>query len=127
MSKEARNKRPVVSPAVAEKIRELGKLIAQERFGPEGVPIDITFSEIEEIGHQAGQMVAAQVDRELVGDHQEHFADEQACPQCGQPCASRPCERDLTTRDGRMGLPEAVCYCPTCRRSFFPSADSLEA
>lgn len=127
MGKEARKNRSVASPAAAEKIQELAALIARERFGPEGVPKDITFSEIEQIGHQTGQMVAAQVDRELVGDHQEHFADEQACPQCGQPCASKPCERELTTRDGTMELPESVCYCRSCRRSFFPSAGSVEA
>ena len=127
MSKKARKNRPVASPAVSERIQELAALIARERFGPEGVPKDITFSEIEEIGHQAGQMVAAEVDRELVGDHQEHFADEQACPQCGQRCASQPSERELTTRDGTMELPESVCYCLSCRRSFFPSAGSVEA
>ena len=127
MSKEARNARRVASPAVAEKMKELAVLVAWERFGPEGVPIDITFSEIEEIGHETGQMVAAHVDHKLVEDHQEHFTDEQACPQCGKPCASRPCKRELTTRDGAMELAETACRCPSCRRSFFPSAGSLEA
>ena len=127
MSKEARNKRPTASPAVVEKLKELAELIARERFGRQGVPLDITFSEIEEIGHQAGQMVAAQVDHQLVTEHQDHFADEQACPQCGQPCASKPCERELTTRDGTMELPESICYCPKCRRSFFPSTSPFES
>ena len=114
-------------PAVAGKMKELAALIALERFGPEGVPIDITFSQIEEIGHQAGQMVAAQVDPRLVNDHQEHFTQEQSCPQCGRPCASRPCERELTTRDGAIDLTEAACRYSNCRRSFFPSAGSVEA
>ena len=107
-------------------MQELAALVAQERFGPEGVPKDITFSEIEEIGHQAGQMIAAQVDRELAGGHREHFPGQQPCPQCGQPCASKLSERALRTRDGTMELPESVCYCPNCRRSFFPSAGSAE-
>jgi hypothetical protein len=127
MSKEARRDRPVTSPTAIEKIEELAALVARERFGPEGVPKDITFSEIEEIGHQVGQMVAAQVDQELVGDHQQHFADKQPCPQCGQLCTNKPCERELGTRDGTMVLPESVCHCPRCRRSFFPSASSVEA
>jgi len=126
MSKEARNKRPSVSPAVAKKMKELARLIAEERFGEAGVPIDITFSEIEEIGHRAGQVMAAHIDRELMADHQQHFADEQACPQCGQLCASKHRERNLTTRDGTMELPEAACSCPRCRRDFFPSAGSFE-
>ena len=58
MSKEAREKRPAASPAVMEKMKELAELISQEQFAPSGVPIEITFSEIEEIGHQAGQLIA---------------------------------------------------------------------
>lgn len=127
MSKEAREKRPAASPAVMEKMKELAELISQEQFASSGVPLEITFSEIEEIGHQAGQLIAAQVDRQLVTKHRDHFADEQACPTCERPCASRPCERELTTRDGTMTLPETICYCPNCRRSFFPSACSAES
>ena len=127
MSMEARSSRLDVSPVVAEKMKELARLIAQERFGDEGIPVDITFSEIEEIGHQAGRSIAAHVDRQLMADHQEHFADQQACPQCGQACLPDAAERELTTRDGTMPLPEAACYCRSCRRSFFPSARGAEA
>jgi hypothetical protein len=126
MSQEARNGRPVVSLAVEEKMRELAELITRERFGPEGVPQDITFSEIEAIGHQAGRVFAAQVDRELMTDHGKRFGDEHPCPQCGRRCSSQPFARTLKTRDGTMELPETVCHCPDCRRSFFPSAGSVE-
>lgn len=127
MSKEARGKGPSVSAAVAKKMTELAELIALEQFGEQGVPIDITFSEIEEIGHQAGQAMATEIDHQLIADHESHFADKQACPQCGEPCASKHGERELTTRDGPMELPEATCHCPRCRRDFFPSAGSVEA
>jgi hypothetical protein len=83
MSKEARRDRPVTSPIAIEKIEELAALVARERFGPVGVSKDITFSEIEEIGHQVGQMVVAQVDQELMGDHQQYLADRKPCPKCG--------------------------------------------
>jgi hypothetical protein len=43
------------SPAVRRKLQELAELIAEERFGEAGVPKEITFSEIEEIGHQVVQ------------------------------------------------------------------------
>jgi len=128
MSKEARNKQPVVSSAVAEKIMELAELIARDQFGPQGVPIDITFAEIEEIGHQAGRIVAAEVDQKLTADHQEHFIDEhQPCPKCERMCPAQPYDRKIKTRDGTMVLSETVCDCPDCRRSFFPSARSVEA
>lgn len=127
MSKEARNKRHEMSPAVVEKMKELAALIAAERFGLQRVPKQITFSAIEQIGHQAGRALATQVDQELVGDHRDHFGGEQACPQCGRACPSQPHQRDLMTRDGPVELTEATCYCVDCRRSFFPSARSAEA
>lgn len=127
MSKDARIKAVEVSPAIAEKMKELAELIAAEQFGPQGIPKEISFSEIEEIGHQAGRLLASRVDHELVADHQGHFADAQACPQCGKACASQPQHRELVTRDGRVPLSEAGCYCVGCRRSFFPSASSAEA
>lgn len=126
MSKKARTRVPEVSPAVAEKMKELAELIAAEKFGPGGVPREITFSEIEEIGHQAGQMLAAQVDQNLVANHGDHFDDEQACPQCGTLCPCEPHRRELVTRDGPAELTEPACYCSACRRSFFPSARSAK-
>lgn len=58
MSKEARGGIEAVSLAVREKIRELAELIARERCGADGLPEEITFSEIEEWGHQAGRLLA---------------------------------------------------------------------
>jgi hypothetical protein len=127
MSKEARKKRLMRSLAVVTKLRELAEVIAREEYGPLGVPIDITFTEIEQIGHLAGQMVAAEVDQKLTAEHQEYFVDElHPCPKCGRLWLAKPCERDLKTRDGTMMLPETVCDCLDCRRSFFPSAYSVE-
>lgn len=127
MSKKARESAAEVSPAIAEKMRELAELIAAERFGPQGVPKDITFSEIEEIGHRAGRMLAGEVDRNLVADHGDHFDAKQNCPQCGKLCSGESHDRELLTRDGPVELAEAACYCVACRRTFFPSAGSAEA
>ena len=127
MSKEARLRGAQASPAVLKRMRELAELIATEQFGPQGIPKEITFSEIEEIGHQAGRMLAAEVDHELVADHGDHFAPDQVCPQCGRACPSEPHDRELVTRDGSVELSEAACYCVACRRSFFPSTRSAEA
>jgi len=127
MSKDARNGKQTWSPVVAEKVKELAELIRMERFGGEGVPEEFTFSQIEEIGHQVGQMAAAEVDRTLVDNHRQHFVGEHPCPGCGRLCMCRVAERDLATRDGPVALPEAACYCPDCRRAFFPSACFAEA
>ena len=127
MSKDARNGRQKWSPAVAEKVKELAELITMEQFGVEGVPKEFTFSEIEEIGHQVGQMTAAEVDHTLVDNHRQHFVGEHPCPGCSRLCMCRAAGRDLATRDGPVVLTEAACYCPDCRRAFFPSAGSVEA
>ncbi len=127
MSKEARQRAAGVSPAIAEKMKELAELIAAERFGAQGVPMKITFSEIEEIGHQAGRALAAEVDRNLVLSHGDHFDGPQRCPQCGGLCPGHAYRRVLQTRDGSVELAETICQCGDCRRSFLPSAGSVEA
>lgn len=126
MSKEARGKIEAVSPAVREKIRELAELMARERC-VDGLPSDLTFSEIEEWGHQAGRLLAAAVDQHVLHEHRAQLAAEQACPQCSRPCVCQSRPRELVTRDGPVELTEAVCYCTVCRRSFFPSAGVVEA
>jgi len=46
------------SPAVRQKLQELAELISREQFGEERIPKEITFSEIEEIGHPRPTRVA---------------------------------------------------------------------
>lgn len=123
MSKDARGKAAEPSAAVRAKIRELAELMARERCAGGGLPPDVTFSQIEEWGHQAGQLVAAAVDQQLVDQHRDQLAAEQPCPQCGQLCSCSARSRKLVTRDGPVEFTEAACYCRRCRRSFFPSAN----
>lgn len=122
MSKEARQSKKAVSPQVAEKLRELATLFAQEAYGEEGrPPLETTFAEMEEIGHQAGQLLAGVIDQQFTATHGEHFAESQTCPQCGGSHDASSQERELLTRDGPVMLSEAACHCPACRRDFFPS------
>lgn len=128
MSKEARRSKRAVSAKVGEKLRELAALIAQERYGEEGCPpLETTFAEIEELGHQAGQLLAGVIDQQLMAAHGKYFVTSQACPECGRLCDPSPDERELVTRDGAVALPESACHCPDCRRDFFPSASAAPA
>lgn len=128
MSTEVRRLKRGVSAKVEEKLRELAALIAQERYGEEGCPpLETTFAEIEELGHQAGQWLAGEIDQQLTAAHGQYFATSQACPQCGRLCDPSPRERELVTRDGAVALPESACRCPDCRRDFFPSARAASA
>lgn len=128
MSKEAPQPEVAASAEVLEKLRELAELIGKQQFGEDGrPPRETTFAAIEELGHQAGQLLSAEVDRQLAASHREHFADAQPCPQCGRMCDTVASKRPLTTRDGPLELPEAACHCPDCRRDFFPSTCATEA
>ena len=68
--------------------------MAQEQFGEEGIPKEITFSEIEEIGHQVGQLAAGTVDQTLQVRHAEHLGDVESRPGCGRVCAVQQRQRD---------------------------------
>lgn len=116
---EARNK---WSPAVRTKMQELADLVSREQYGEQGVPLEVTWTEIEDIGHEIGQLAAAEVDQTLQRSHAEHFDDPQACPACGRKCKTSVEPRALKTRDGTADLSEPTCFCNACERSFFPSA-----
>ena len=127
MSTDARNEDLDLTPEEREQFDQLVALMAKRGFGEEGPPIDTTFAEIEQFGHQAGRMMGRAVDAHLVAQHAEHFADEQPCPTCSekQPPKESPHELPLQTPDGEVTRHEPTCRCSTCRRDFFPSADPV--
>jgi hypothetical protein len=127
MTKEGRRTDHGWSPAVRRKLQELAELIAAERFGAAGIPKEITFSEIEEIGHQVGQLAAGTVDQTLQQQHAEHLSEAAACPACGCDCEIERRGRRLQTRDGTIELDEPIGHCHACERDFFPSASPAEA
>ena len=113
------------SPAVLAKMAELTQLISQEKFGDEGPPVDMTWAEIEDIGHEVGRLTATEVDQALQRQHAEKFDRQHTCPQCGRQWEPGVKHRALETREGPADLSEPICYCNACERSFFPSAESL--
>lgn len=127
MTKEGHSAGQGWSGAVRQKLQELADLISQERFGEQGIPKEITFSEIEEIGHQVGRLAAGTIDQTLQLQHAEHLAAVESCPECGRGCGVERRERELETRDGPVTLDEPVCHCRACERDFFPSASPTEA
>jgi len=112
-----------ISPKIIEKIKELAELVALENYGPQGPPLELTFREIEQLGHEVGQLAATTVDSLIQTQHADHFQQPQACPQCGQACqlAGKQLRR-LLTRYGEATLDEPCFRCHACERAFFPSA-----
>ena len=127
MGMDSRNEmeKSMLSAEARQKFDELVALLAEERYGPDGPPIDTTFAEIEQFGHQAGRMVGRWLDEHLTDRHAEHF-QEGCCPTCGASGESDVGEkktRPLQTVDGTIPLAEPAFHCPTCDRDFFPSAE----
>ena len=127
MSRDARNQ-PVLTDEAKKKLDECVAAMAVCGFGPEGPPVDTTFAEIEEFGHEVGKMVARGVDEKLTSQHAVHFQGTVPCPCCQTVCAvaENPNTRDIQTKDGDVPLGEPMCHCPVCNRDFFPSAYGVE-
>ena len=94
--------RPSVQQKIQQKLEELAELVAEQEYGPDGPGKDLTFREIEEVGYRVGQLAAQKFESAVTNRHQQHFDENQACPQCGQACPPQETvERRLLTRLGR--------------------------
>ena len=127
MGMDSRNEmdRSMLSAVARQKFDELVALLAEERYGPEGPPINTTFAEIETFGHQTGRMLGRSLDEHLTQQHAKHF-QQASCPMCGVAGESEAPEtktRPLQTQDGKIPLAESALHCPRCDRDFFPSAE----
>ncbi len=56
MTPEVEARRNRLSPAVLAKLGELAELIGKEKYGPDGPPKDLTWVEIEGVGHEIGSL-----------------------------------------------------------------------
>ncbi len=131
MGKDSHNEmeKSMLSPEARQKFDELVALLATERYGPNGPPIDTTFAEMELFGHQAGRMLGRSLDEHLAEQHSDEHFQEASCPTCG-PCGESDAgenkkTRPLQTLDGKIPLTEPALHCPTCDRDFFPQRIAL--
>jgi hypothetical protein len=98
---------------------------------PHGLPPGTKFSELEILSGLIGD----ELGRSIIESQARAQADElsrdsapAACAACGQTARAGPAEhRDLITTQGTVAWDEPAAYCPSCRRSFFPSIPSLGA
>lgn len=128
MGKDARNQDLDLSPEEQKQFDRLVAMLAKRGFGEDGPPRETTFAQIEQFGHQAGQMLGRAIDAQLTEQHASHFTGEEPCPTCGEnhPPKESPHNLPLQTEDGEVTLHEPSFRCPPCERDFFPSADSAE-
>jgi hypothetical protein len=105
-------------------IEGVAKNFADRVYGPQGPEWGTQFVEIEELAVQIGQAVTRQMcDQALQRQATRPVpAEEQVCPNCGQPVTSAdPEPRVVRTRAGEVQWQEPQQHCRRCRRSFFPS------
>lgn len=131
-----------------EKSRELieiaerwGEIAADQAYGPEGPGLDVDLAGLEEIAVTLQQALLKGFCAATTRRQAERLPETLPCPECGQECVveqpeeqsggpERPggkrSSRLMRLRGGPFELAEPRCYCRSCRRSFFPSADGAE-
>ncbi|TWT81999.1 hypothetical protein CA13_34540 [Planctomycetes bacterium CA13] len=91
-------------------------MISAETYGENGPPIELTWNEIEERGHEIGKLTATEFDQTEQRPQAKRFDEARACPQCGKRCSVSVKHRDLEVRDGPAGFSEAEFHCVSCER-----------
>lgn len=125
MSEAVEKRRARFSPEVLAQMQKLGQMISAETYGEGGPPLELTWAEIEELGHEIGKLTATVFDQTAQRQQAERYDTSRGCPQCGKACRASVKHRDLTTRDGTADLSEPEFRCVACERSFFPQRIEL--
>ena len=98
----------------------------QDRLEAAGTLVDLELLTAE-IGDELSRQLAAQV----LTQRSDAVAAKavQACPDCQQECPVEPDREPLILQGirGEIEYQEPRCYCPRCRRAFFPSGGPTAA
>jgi len=110
---------------LAEKLEKLLKEAAEVSVALDradgtisGVP---HYSVIEGRAHDLGRQLSREIQERQLGEVVAESAGTAKCPECGTRCELTAEKRPLTSIDGPVDALEQQGYCPSCRRSFFPS------
>ncbi len=106
--------------------RLCGENLSRRAFGERGPDLKVTLADLEQF---LRPMVAALADGFLTVSAEEQtqrLANTLPCPTCGRECSRSEQERTLRGEHGSFTWSEPQCYCPHCKRSFFPSANRVE-
>lgn len=107
--------------------QQLGKTVARRAFGADGPGLDVDLTTMEEVAAQAAQAFTQGTLEELLHRQAQQLPETHPCPTCGRVAPARAEPRPLVVRGALIEHREPVCYCPSCRRDFFPSASPAEA
>lgn len=113
--------------AITRLAKDWGKIVVRRGFGDEGPGLDVDLDQMEEIAMAAARGLVAGTLEAATGQQADRMGRQHACPACGRFCEGKTEHRSVTVRGGSFDHSEPKCYCPTCRRDFFPSASGVEA
>jgi len=114
-----------------------GIMLADQAYGPEGPGLDVDLATMEDLAVALQQSLLKGMCEQLTQRQSSRLPGIQPCPECGGACeveqseqvdlpVNKSVSRPIRTRGGPFDLTEPRCYCRSCRRSFFPSADSAQ-
>jgi hypothetical protein len=105
-------------------VREALQKVLTEGDLPEAEEGEARFTTIETLALAAGDAISLEVFEQQLA---ESGMGPPHCPHCGfEGQRSKQRERTVQTRRGlEVPLSEQECYCPGCRRAFFPSVQSF--
>jgi hypothetical protein len=104
-----------------------GKIVVRQAFGQGGPGLDVDLSQMEDVAVAAAAGLTAGALEEATAQQGRLLGAEQPCPECGHLCGVDAEQRPVVVRGGVFEHQEPKCYCPACRRAFFPSASPAEA
>ncbi len=113
-----------LSPKALQEIRELsaqwGKIVARHAFGVAGPGTDVDLDAMEQVATAAAAGLTEGTLATLLKQQTLLLGTEQFCPTCERLCRVESQERPLVFRGLQLTHSEPSCYCPDCRRDFFP-------
>jgi hypothetical protein len=113
--------------AVSRLAKQWGKIIVKQAFGEQGPGLDVDFALMEEVASAAARGLTEGALEAATAQQGQLLGAKQPCPHCGKLCTVASEERPMRAKGGSVALREPKCYCPTCRRDFFPSTSGAEA
>lgn len=113
------------------KLRDLaygwGKVVSRRAYGDQGPGLGIDYESIESMAVEVGQAVIIGTIEDALKTQLQLLGDHQPCPECARDCVVKTKSRAIQGRGGTIKYDEPICYCPACRRDFFPSPPDLAA
>jgi hypothetical protein len=111
---------------ITQLAKSWGRIVVRQAFGDGGPGLEVDLSQMEDVAVAAAAGLTAGALEEATAQQGRLLGAEQPCPDCGRRGGVAAEARPVIVRGGAFEHQEPKCYCPACRRAFFPSAAAAE-